>query len=66
MDLRYMPGFGNAHVTSAVEGALPARSAAGRALRRGLGWAFFAATAPLFFGGPYPVVVPFEALRAAF
>ncbi|MBK8215095.1 MAG: homogentisate 1,2-dioxygenase [Myxococcales bacterium] len=23
MDLRYMPGFGNAHVTSAVEGALP-------------------------------------------
>ena len=50
----------------AVEGAFPARTAAGRALRRGLGWAFFAATAPLFFGGPYPVVVPFEALRAAF
>lgn len=48
-----------------LEGAVPARSPSGRAVRRVLAWAFFLGTAPLFFGGPYALVAPFEDLLAS-
>ena len=39
---------------------VPAVTPRGRAARRVAAWAFLLATAPLFFGGCYPAVVPLE------
>lgn len=45
-------------VAASARGPAPTRR--GRIVRRALSWAFLLATAPLFFGGCYPAVVPLE------
>jgi hypothetical protein len=60
-DGRYVAFFlAHGVATLAIAGLAGGDAPARRVLARAASWAVLLATAPLFFGGPYPVVLPIE------